>query len=183
MFKGAPKVQLRFFLFFFFKTSLLSELSVSHKASFQTVFPFNIEEPTKAQTCQCQRFCYISRWPSHISDKQLTEDVLTQPLFALSGKACFQLDLISWRTDSVELIKGFQGLRGLCVDLLVLFFLLAFIYVLLCFFISCLLFFHDFCFSVFIRSLFILVSLLLTFHSSLHICSGSGLPVADVVDF
>lgn len=132
-------------------------------------------------TFEKQRFCYTSRWPSHISDKQLTEDVLTQPLFALCSKACFQLDLISWRTDSVELIKGFQGLWGLCDDLfgLFFFFLLLFIYFFFaCFFISCCFFsWFFFKFSEFI------LSLLLTFHSSLHICSGSGLPAADVVDF
>lgn len=65
------------------------------------------------------------------------------------------------------------------------FFFFAFIYLLLALFLYFLFsFFPDFfCFSVFILSPFIFVSLLLTCHSSLHICSGSGLPAADVVDF
>lgn len=152
------------------------------KHCFKRHFLFNIE-PTKVQTCQCQRFCCPSRWSSHILDKQLTEDVLTRPLFALSSKAGFQLDLISWRTDSVQLIKGFQGLRGLCSGWpFGLFFWLVFIYFLLSFFNFCLLFLWFLLFCIYSFS-FYLLSLLLTFHSSLHICSGSGLSAADVVDF
>lgn len=81
---------------------------MGRKESSQTVFPFNVGGNNYDSNLPVSKvLLYFQVAQSYISDKQLTEDVLIQPLFALCGKS--RLSAGSYQLGNRFPIKGFQG--------------------------------------------------------------------------